>query len=96
MKYKLDNSEQIIENEALEYKPISLDKKKKIETILKTSGKKKAVTLRLNNFDLEKIKMIAEDEGIPYQTLISSILHKYTNKKYFEKDEVLKIIHAAK
>ncbi len=96
MKYKLDLAEQKIENESHLYKPVSLDKKKSIETILKKGGKKKVVTLRLNNNDLEQIKNIAEDEGIPYQTLISSILHKYINKKYYDKDEVTKIVQMTK
>ena len=96
MKYKLDSIEQKIENEAHLYKPVSIDKSKAIKSLLLKGGKKKVVTLRLNNNDLEQIKVIADDEGIPYQTLISSILHKYINKKYFEKDEVYKIVHMAK
>ncbi len=35
------------------------------------------INIRLSNFDLNRIKRIAAREGIPYQTLISSILHKY-------------------
>jgi predicted DNA binding CopG/RHH family protein len=39
--------------------------------------KKKLYSLRLNEEDMEKIKNIAKDQWLPYQTLISSILHKY-------------------
>jgi len=42
-------------------------------------NKKKAVSLRIDETDLVKIKNKATEEGIPYQTLISSILHKYVN-----------------
>jgi len=48
-------------------------------------------SLRLNVNDLEGIKSIAESEGIPYQTLISSILHKYVNNRLVDKNEILKV-----
>ncbi len=48
-------------------------------------------SLRLNENDLEGIKSIAESEGIPYQTLISSILHKYVNNRLVDKNEILKV-----
>ena len=91
MKYKLDPDENKIEEEAKEYKTVSEQKKKKIESILEKSQKKKVITLRLDSNDLEKIKSIADDEGIPYQTLISSILHKYVNDRFVDKKEVFKV-----
>ena len=91
MKYKLDSNEKIIEKEAGEYIKVSDLKKKKIESILEKSSKKKVITLRLNNNDLEQIKSIANSEGIPYQTLISSILHKFINNRFVDKKEVFKI-----
>jgi len=91
MKYKLNSSERVIEEEAENYKKVSDWKKKKIESILIKSSKKKVITLRLNDNDLEQIKSIAISEGIPYQTLISSVLHKYINHRLVDKNEVLKI-----
>jgi predicted DNA binding CopG/RHH family protein len=35
----------------------------------------------LSSFDLDNLKRIAAIEGLPYQTLISSILHKYINSR---------------
>jgi predicted DNA binding CopG/RHH family protein len=35
------------------------------------------INIRLSSADLEQIKQMAAYEGLPYQTLISSILHKY-------------------
>lgn len=46
-----------------------------------TFSKKKAVSLRLPERDLNKIKTKAAEEGIPYQTLITSVLHKYVAEK---------------
>jgi predicted DNA binding CopG/RHH family protein len=91
MKYKLNPDENKIEEEAKEYKPVSEQKKKKIESILEKSKKKKVITLRLDSNALEKIKSLAEDEGVPYQTLISSILHKYVNDRFIDKKEVFKV-----
>ena len=91
MKYELDKDEKIIEKEAREYKKVSEKRKKNIESILEKSSKKRVVTLRLNNNDLKQIKSLANTEGIPYQTLISSILHKYINDRFVDKKEVFKI-----
>lgn len=49
-----------------------------------TMAKDKRITLRLSSIDLESIQTIAVEEGIPYQTLISSILHKYVTGRLVE------------
>ncbi len=41
--------------------------------------KKKQVNFRLLESDLEKLKTRALVEGIPYQTLLSSLVHKFVN-----------------
>jgi predicted DNA binding CopG/RHH family protein len=96
MKNKLDSSEQMIENEAENYQKVSEQTKEKIESILMKSPKKKVITLRFNDDDLEQIKSIAFNEGIPYQTLISSVLHKYINHRFVDRNEVLKISDLSK
>jgi predicted DNA binding CopG/RHH family protein len=35
------------------------------------------INIRLSRSDLSRIKQIAAYEGLPYQTLIASLLHKY-------------------
>jgi predicted DNA binding CopG/RHH family protein len=40
---------------------------------------KKAISIRLLENDISKLKSKAIQEWIPYQTLISSIIHKYAN-----------------
>ena len=42
-----------------------------------TVKKNKRVNIRLSSIDLEGIQSKALEEGIPYQTLMSSILHKF-------------------
>ena len=41
--------------------------------------KDKRINIRITAKDLEDIQKKALEEGIPYQTLISSILHKYAS-----------------
>jgi predicted DNA binding CopG/RHH family protein len=36
------------------------------------------INIRISSSDLERLKQIAAYEGLPYQTLIASILHKYS------------------
>jgi len=42
-----------------------------------TLKKDRRVNIRLAQMDLEGIQTKAFEEGLPYQTLISSVLHKY-------------------
>jgi len=44
-----------------------------------TLRKDKRINIRVPAKDLEEIQKRALEEGIPYQTLISSILHKYAS-----------------
>ena len=39
--------------------------------------KKRQINIRISEFDLRDLQIKAMEEGISYQTLISSILHKY-------------------
>jgi len=42
-----------------------------------TLRKDRRINIRLSNLDLEIIQKRAVEEGLPYQTLIASLLHKY-------------------
>lgn len=44
-----------------------------------TLKKDKRINLRLSQKDYHQIQIKAIEEGIPYQTLISSLVHKYLN-----------------
>ena len=43
-----------------------------------TLAKNKTISIRISEVDLMKLKALAAQEGIPYQTLISSSLHRLT------------------
>ena len=40
-------------------------------------NKNKKINIRLSGWDYDKIKIRAAEEGLPYQTLVSSVIHKY-------------------
>jgi predicted DNA binding CopG/RHH family protein len=50
-----------------------------------TLAKNKRINIRLAERDLVGIQTRAVEEGMPYQTLISSILHKYLSGRFIER-----------
>lgn len=53
------------------------EKNKAVIAARNTLKKDKRINLRLTQKDYKQIQIKAVEEGIPYQTLISSIIHKY-------------------
>lgn len=49
-----------------------------------TAIKDKRVNIRLSSGDLRDIQVKALEEGVPYQTLIASVLHKYVTGRLAE------------
>jgi predicted DNA binding CopG/RHH family protein len=47
--------------------------------------KSRRINIRISEKDLESIQNIAVEEGLPYQTLISSLIHKFVTGKITEK-----------
>ena len=90
MKYKLTKEEIEIENAAEKFVEFNDTEKSELDGIINTANLKKAITLRINENDLEKIKFEAEKEGIPYQTFITSILHKYTTHQLVDEKLFIK------
>jgi len=74
-----DLMESIEHDEWQPVKNFDQDKKKAIEAARNTLKKDKRINLRLSQKDYHQIQIKAIEEGIPYQTLISSIVHKYLN-----------------
>lgn len=81
--YALDDEEQAlleaVEKEGIKSASDVSDRMKLArETALNTiNQKRKAITIRLPERDLLRLKAQALRDGLPYQTLISSVLHKY-------------------
>jgi predicted DNA binding CopG/RHH family protein len=64
-----------------EFVPVANQEEEKAKAIAfakATLNKTRNINIRLSERDLYKLKAKAIEEGIPYQTLASSILHKST------------------
>ena len=96
MKQKLDQYEKKIEENISQFKPVGRSKKISIEDIIDKANEKKSISLRLKNNDLELLKRRAESEGLPYQTLLSSIVHKYVSDQLVDKRSILKTLEILK
>ena len=53
------------------------DQKAFVKAAKESIAKNKRINIRLTKKDYNAIQVKAIEEGIPYQTLISSIIHKY-------------------
>lgn len=85
--YELDPEEkQILEAyERGEFVPVKNQaamKRKMRQAAKYTLEKKKNINIRLTELDLHRLKVKAMQEGMPYQTLVASILHKYSMGRF--------------
>lgn len=90
MNPKLDKYEQEIEDNVSQYKPASAPKKSQVAAIIDKANEKKSISLRLKTNDLEQLKRRADIEGLPYQTLLSSVVHKFVTDQLVDKRSILK------
>lgn len=75
---RLTPEEKAIEAESLTvYRPVSPEKFKMITEALARRRKDAVLNIRINSYDLATIKQTAKKAGVPYQTLISELLHEY-------------------
>jgi len=86
MKYKLDIEEQqILEDiEKGKYRSIPQLKeelRKAREYAKYTLEKVKNINIRLSYKDIQRLKAKAAENGMPYQTLVATVLHQYANEK---------------
>lgn len=95
----LDEEEQWIEDHldefvaAPEWVGESLRKAAKNPPKIHYSGKevKKSVSLRLDSTDIDKLKTIAVEQGLNYQSLIGSVLHRYVTGTLVDIAEARKV-----
>ena len=88
--FELDEYEQHIEDEIDQYVPVDEDTRERVLRIAQESRKSKNVNIRISAHDLSSIRERAAREGIPYQTLIASVLHKYVTDKLVDEHEIRK------
>jgi predicted DNA binding CopG/RHH family protein len=83
-KNELDHDEQTILNsfDRGEWKPAA-NREEEIERHVSyaknTLTKDRRVNIRISSKDLEEIQAIAVEDGLPYQTLMASVLHRFVS-----------------
>lgn len=87
---KYDNEEKNIleeyENGNIKAKKPTKKEIEKIQTVAKNTFRKdKRITIRLYEHDFKGIQKKAMEKGIPYQTLISGMIHQYVEGSLVEK-----------
>ena len=88
LKLQQDELELLASYEAEEWKSAKKIKEQKEQYrayARATLRKDKRVNIRISEKDLLALQKHAMRQGIPYQTLISSVLHKYINGGFTEK-----------
>ncbi len=84
-RYKLDKEEQEISDafDRGELKSVPNMKReiaRYVSYARADSKRNKNINIRLSERTLHKLKVKAAEKGLPYQTLIASLLHQYTNR----------------
>ncbi len=88
---KLDQEEREIlnsyeEGEIKLHTPSSDELSEVAKAAEKTFRKNRRITIRLYDHDLKGIQKKAMEQGIPYQTLISGMIHRYVEGELVEKN----------
>jgi predicted DNA binding CopG/RHH family protein len=92
----LSREEEAIERNFEKYRPVSKETKNHIEKLIEGSRKSRPISLRINENDLERLKEKANKNGLPYQTMINVVIHKYVTDSYLDKEEINKFLQLKK
>jgi len=89
-KVKLDKEEQELLDsfEQGEWKPVKNAQReiaKHRRYARNTLRKDRRVNIRISSKDLDELQAIAVEDGIPYQTLMASVLHRYASGRLVER-----------
>lgn len=78
-----DEEKLITDYERGAFRPVrnqDMARKEAMEAARRYMRKDARINIRLSTADLEMLKRRAAEEGLPYQSLIASILHKYVSR----------------
>jgi predicted DNA binding CopG/RHH family protein len=92
LEYLDDEEQQLIESlERDEWDPIT-DRETAVSQAIAvaqaTLKKDRRMNVRISERDLKGLKARAAEEGIPYQTLVTMVLHKYVAGRFVEKTTI--------
>jgi predicted DNA binding CopG/RHH family protein len=68
---------EFLEDADYEIPPLDPARKAELEEAARNTLQRRRISIMVRESDLEKLKTKAEKLGMPYQTLINSILHQY-------------------
>jgi hypothetical protein len=81
------------ENHADDFFPAPEELRQKLIQAAQQSAKKtERMNIRMTTQDMENLKLAAAREGLPYQSLVTSILHKYTSGLLVDVREARKLL----
>jgi predicted DNA binding CopG/RHH family protein len=88
-KSKLDKEEQDILDsfESGEWKPVAKRRQeiaRHVAYARNTLAKNRRVNIRISSKDLQDLQTIAVEDGMPYQTLMASVLHRFASGRFME------------
>ena len=63
-----------------------------IQAAKTTQNKTERMNIRMSRKDMDNLKKIATREGLPYQSLVTSVLHKYTTGLLVDINEAKKVL----
>ncbi len=99
-KAPLDEEEQWFEEHSDEFIPC--ENQEEARKSLKEAAKntmneienknKKMVSMRIESKDIDMLKEAAQEQGLPYQSLIGSVLHRYVNGTLVDINEAKKVL----
>lgn len=84
-KYEKEIAKSIENDEWISIKDSKELKKKLQLAAKKTMLKDQRMNIRISKRDIDSLKAKALEEGIAYQTLVASVLHKYISGKLIDK-----------
>ncbi len=70
------------------YKPIKSRQKMFQSAAREFKKRETKMNIRIDEFELEKIKEFAENEGLKYQAFVKSVVHKYITGQLIDKRSV--------
>lgn len=78
-KFKLTKEERAIERAMLrgDYKPVSPAEFNRIAEMVARRRKDAVLSIRISSYDLANLKKKANARGVPYQSLVSELIHIY-------------------
>ena len=86
-KEEQDLMESVEKEDWISVNNLDLEIKKAREAARATFKKSERMNIRMSPKDLEDLKVRALQEGMPYQTLVSSLIRKYLSGRLVEKEQ---------